>query len=119
MKEFFSTSKVTGSSGSSFAIASLLHADDDVEIFVHFRFRAWRHHGGGVDLLDDRGAVENEAAGQVLALEHRRVAGLTVEPDRTPGDGFGRDAGRLMDGEFSFGHDADCFQVEAEEADRR
>src|SRR5712691_9021346 len=118
MKEFFRTSKVTGSSTRSPAIASLLHANDDVEISVDLRAGAGLNDGGRVDLLDDRGPLKAEAAGQVVALVDGSVERTALEPDLSPADRLGNSSGRFVHGEFGLGNDADRLQVEAEEADR-
>src|ERR1700736_3565774 len=118
MKEFFKTSKVTGSSASSPAIVSLLHANDDVEVFVDFRAGAGRHDGGRVNLLDEHGRFKCKAAGQVVALVHGGIERSALEPDPASVDRIGNGSGRLMHGQFGLGDDADRLQVEAEEADR-
>src|SRR5258708_15572587 len=118
MKEFFRRSKVTGSSASAPAIGSLLHANDDVEVLVDLRAGAGRHDCGRVNLLDDRGTLKTEAAGQVVALVNRGVEPSAFEPNPASADRLGNCAGRLLRGEFGLGNDADRLQVEAEEADR-
>src|SRR6266478_9119282 len=118
MKEFFRTSKVTGSSTRSPAIASLLHANDDVEISVDLRAGAGLNDGGRVDLLDDRGPLKAEAAGQVVALVDGSIERMALEPDLASADRLRGRSGRLLHGEFGLGNDTDRLQVEAEEADR-
>src|SRR5712691_1865824 len=118
MKEFFRTSKVTGSSTRSPAIASLLHANDDVEISVDLRAGAGLNDGGRVDLLDDRGPLKAEAAGQVVALVDGSVERMALEPDLASADRLGGRSGRLVRGEFGLGNDTDRLQIEAKEADR-
>src|SRR6266700_3181372 len=119
MKEFFRTSKVTGSSTRSPAIGSLLHANDDVEVLVDLRAGAGRHDCRRVDLLDDYGALKTKAAGQVVALVNGSVEPSALEPNSAYADRLGSYSGRLVHGEFGLGDDADRLQVEAEEADRR
>src|SRR6202795_2347059 len=118
MKEFFRTSKVTGSSARSPAIGSLLHANDDVEVLVDLRAGAGRHDCGRVNLLDDRGALKTKAAGQVVALVNGGIKPSAIEPNPAFADRLGNFSGRLVRGEFGLGDDADRLQVEAEEADR-
>src|SRR5216684_4041911 len=118
MKEFFRTSKVTGSSARFPAIGSLLHANEDVEVFVDLRAGAGRHDGGRVNLLDDRWGLKTEAAGQVVALVNGSIEPSALEPDPASADRLGNCSGRLVHGEFGLGDDADRLQVEAEEADR-
>src|SRR5882757_6216415 len=118
MKEFFRTSKVTGSSGRSPAIWSLLHANDDVEVLVDFRAGAGRYDGGGINLLDERGALKGKAAGQMVALVDGGIERGAFEPDPAFVGRLGNNPGRLMHGQFGLGDDADRLQVEAEEADR-
>src|SRR5260370_8078655 len=81
MKEFFRTSKVTGSRARSPAIGSLLHANDDVEVLVDLRAGAGRHDCGRVNLLDDRGTLKTDAAGQVVALVNGGVEPSPFEPN--------------------------------------
>src|SRR5882757_5919721 len=118
MKEFFKTSKVTGSSGRSPAIWSLLHANDDVEVLVDFRAGAGRYDGGGIDLLDERGTLKCKAAGQVVALVDGGIERCAFEPNLASVDRIGNRSGRLVHGQFGLGDDADRLQIEAEEADR-
>src|SRR5438046_2260196 len=118
MKEFFRTSKVTGSSVRSPAIWSLLHANDDVEVFVDFRAGAGRYDGGRVNLLDERGTLKSKAAGQVVTLVDGGIERGAFEPHPALVDRIGNDSGRLTHGQFGLGDDADRLQVEAEEADR-
>src|SRR6266700_1433961 len=118
MKEFFRTSKVTGSSTRSPAIGSLLHANDDVEVLVDLRAGAGRHDCRRVNLLDDYGALKTKAAGQVVALVDGSVEPSALEPNSAYADRLGSYSGRLVHGEFGLGDDADRLQVEAEEADR-
>src|SRR2546429_7464928 len=81
MKEFFRTSKVTGSSARSPAIGSLLHPNDDVEVLVDLRAGAGRHDCCRVNLLDDRGALKTKAAGQAVALGNGSVERSALEPN--------------------------------------
>src|SRR5258708_10994236 len=118
MKEFFRTSKVTGSSARSPAIGSLLHANDDVEVLVDLRAGARRHDSGGVNLLNDCGALEAKAAGQVVALVNGGVEPSALKPNPAPVDWLRDRSGRLVHSELGLGDHADRLQVEAEEADR-
>src|ERR1700730_1773442 len=118
MKEFFRTSKVTGSSARSPAIGSLLHANDDVEVLVDLRAGAGRHDRGGVNLLDDGGALEAKAAGQVDALVNGGVEPCALKPNPAPADWLRDRSGRLVHGAPRLGDGGDRPQAEADEGHR-
>src|ERR1700733_8895264 len=119
MKEFFRTSKVTGSSATLSFIGSAPHLDNDVEIFIDFGTRARRDHDSGIELLDHRWPGERKTSRQIGALIDGRLDDALIEPDGPSTLRSGRLARWFVNGEFRFRHDADGLQIETEQADRR
>src|SRR3982074_3221002 len=111
MKEFFRTSKVTGSRARSPAIGSLLHANDDVEVLVDLRAGAERHDCGRVNLLDDRGTLNSAAGAQAVAPVNGGVEPSSFEPNPPRHGVFHQSSLRPVLEGFGLGDDADRLQV--------
>src|SRR4051794_17985096 len=105
-KAFLSTSSVTGArvysrGAGSLAMGRLRDVHADVQPLVDLAAHAGRHEDGGVQLVDERRALELHAGGQLVAAEDRRLdrLGLAAEPDLPRAAALGPAAVALVRGQ--------------------